>query len=202
MKRILKSLLTISVVAAVMVSATSAVWTAQTKVKNANSFHTGNADLQIWDYNYYGKGWQEEIDGPGFDNIYPNWTQDYSLKVKNNGSTNLVLNLKGKLESGWQDDKTLRSQIKVRVWKFDDDGDYHWDGESGSWLGPEQTLNDWRSNPLVAGQLAAGDQQWFLLRFSVGDLGDTYQGATLSGYSFIFDGTTDGATQPTPSPLP
>lgn len=201
MKRILKSLLVLSAAVAVMVGVTSAAWTAQTKVLNPSSFKTGNADLQIWDENYYGKGWQEEINGPSFDNIYPNWTQDYSLKVRNNGSTNLMLSLKGKLETGWKDDKGLRHQITVKVWKFVDDGDYHWDGEPTKYLG-ERTLEAWRSGPFLADQLNAGDQQWFLLRFSVGDLGDYYQDATLSGYSFVFDGTTEGAVQPTPSPLP
>lgn len=203
MKKILKSLLTLSVVAAIMVGVTSAVWTDNTKVTNSASFSTVGADLQIWDANYLGQSWQETIEGPGFDDICPNWTQDYSLKVKNSDSTNLMLSLGGQWESGALDACNLDNQIAVHVWKFNDSNtNYHWDsGEDTADLG-QYTLQQWHTNSLSAGQLDAGDQQWFLLRFSVGELGEEFQNCTMSGYSFMFDGTTDGATQPASSPKP
>lgn len=202
MRKILKSLLILSVAVVVMVGVTSAVWTANTKVTNSASFNTGRADLQIWDANQ-GGNWEETIEGPGFNDIYPKWTQDYSLKVKNSGTTNLILSLGGQWESGALDSCNLDNQITVHVWKFNDiNTNYHWDsGEDTANLG-QYTLQEWHTNSLSADQLDAGEQQWFLLRFSVGDLGDSFQGCTMSGYSFMFDGTTDGATQPPTSPSP
>ena len=199
MKSILKSLFLIIVTVVVVSGATYAAWTAQAKVEG-NTFSTGNAALQV---RHAGTAWGQTIPGPIFNNLYPDWTQDYSVKVHNKGTVNLMLSLKGEVGSGWSDPKNLRGKISVEVREFTDlNNNWHFDSGEGTKNLGIKTLQAWLSESLVGSQVDAGEQQCYLLRFSVGDLADSFQGATLSGYNFVFDGTTAGTTQPSPSPLP
>lgn len=204
MKNIIRSLLIIISVSAIATSATYAVWTAQTNVEN-NTFSSGNASLQV---TQRGEPWSSNINsGLTFSNIYPGWSQDYSVFAKNNGSTNLNINLSGGLHSGWNDNANLRSVIKVHVWEFND--------ANSNWLwNPDETLQDFGEKTLetmrndvgsgfTLNQINASESRGFLLRFSAPpELADSYQNQNLSGYDFVFNGTTEGAIQPTTAPLP
>jgi len=207
MKKILKSLFIVGVLTVLVTGATRAVWTADTKVLNDNSFITGNADLQVWDANYTAGVWEEWIDAPTFEDIYPEWEQNYSLAVRNNGTVNLKLSLTKEWKGGWalwKDPQGLRNHIWVEVWKFNDDNsNRHWDsGEDfGGSLGKKSlgALSD--GNPINLGEMDADSHQWYLFRFTTDGLVGL-ENATLQRYTFVFDGTTDGATQLPTSPLP
>jgi len=207
MKKILKSLFIVSATLVILVTATQAVWTAETKVYNDNSFKTGNADLQVWDKNYSGEGWQDSINAPTFDDIYPNWEQDYSLKVKNNGTVNLAVTLNQEWKGGWanwKDPNGLRHHIWLEVWKFNDDNNNNklWDsGEDvGGRLG-KRKLSLLDDSPINLGEIDEGGYQWYLFRFTADGL-DGLENSTLQKYTFVFDGTTAGVTQTPAAPKP
>lgn len=151
----------------------------------------GDADLQVWS----GSEWKNNVGGPTFADIYPEWSEIYDVAIRNTGT----VNLKMYVNSEWRKDKSyyapdnLRDHISVEVWE-------RGSNNSGpvNYLGKYGSLRDWISNSTgfqQANQLDAGEQRWYRFRFTADDLDDSYQNKVMRNLNFVFDGTTEGATQ-------
>lgn len=203
MKNILKSLVVITTVAALVTTNTMAAFTARATIHNS-TFSTGTASLKFLndlsiDNPATDPGFQANLSagiptGPVFNNIIPNWTMDYSLKLYNAGTINLIASALGVFVSDTSD---LRTQVYVQALAWNDvDSDGVVDvGEVGSSYGAPMTLEDWRTNAITFGQINTNTVMPIILRFSTGDLDGIYQGQNTV-FDFQFDGTTTGATNP------
>lgn len=194
MKNILKSAVVLTAVLAAVSYSTLAAFTAKATVKNS-TFSTGNAALRFMKDlagSPTGENLTDELTGPTFSNILPNWTGDFPLKLVNAGSVNLVASALGVYVSDTSD---LRNQIYVQAFAWTDDGDgIAQPGEIGAAYAAPMTLEQWRSNAITFGQINVSGVMPMVLRFSTGDLSDAYQGQTTV-FDFQFNGTTTGATQ-------
>lgn len=182
MKRIIKSFLILIIIIAFTSSATFAFFTSKAKI-NDLTFSTGNANLQI---SKNANIWSQNLTpGINFENITPNWQNDYKIFVKNNGKTNLILNLKGELQSGWDDQENLREIIKIHVLELNDaNEEVHDFGEKTL-----EKISDELEGGLNLNQIDKEETRTFVLKFSVADnLDEKYQNQSLSGFNFVFYG--------------
>jgi hypothetical protein len=195
MKNILKSLVVVTALAAVVANSTLAAFTAQATVTNS-TFSTGNAALRLATdlANPADPNLAETIAGPTFNNIMPLWTMDYSAKLVNAGTVNLMASVSGVFVS---DTSTLSDHIFVEAFAWTDtNSDGIVDaGELGSSYGAAMPLSTWETTPIAFGQLNTGAVLPVVFRFTADDLATDLQGQTTV-YDFQFNGTTDGATNP------
>lgn len=198
MKNILKSIVVVTAVAVIGAQATLAAFTAQAVV-TGNTFSTGNAALRLFanlggtsaDANLV----QTKVGGT-FSGIYPGWTKDYGVKLNNYGSVDLVTSVTGVYVT---DTANLKTEIYVQAFEWNDAGTLGIidPGEATVAIAPAMTLEQWRTNPIALGELDAtvNDTHAMVLRFFTdATMSPDSQGQT-SVFNFVFDGTTDGATQ-------
>lgn len=151
-----------------------------------STFSVGNSDIKLLE-NLAGTASQEnlkdELIGPNFTNVTPNWTQDYLVKIYNNGSTALQLTSNSNYETV-NDPDDLRTYIYVEPLEWNDlNGNGNLDsGEEGLSYGTK-SITKWKTEGFDMGEIDMGTIRGYILRFSTTSLSDTKQGKTGS-YDF------------------
>ncbi len=154
-----------------------------------STFSVGNSDIKLLE-NLSGitsqDNLKDELSGPNFVNLTPNWTQDYLLKIYNNGSTALQVTSNSEYETA-NDPDDLRSYIYVEPMDWDDsNGNGQLDlGEEGSSYG-KKSITKWKTEGFDLQKIDMGTTRGFILRFSTTNLSDTKQGKTGS-YDFVIN---------------
>ncbi len=128
----------------------------------------------------------DELSGPNFADISPNWSQDYTLKIYNNTNSSLQLTSNADYETA-NDPDELRQIIFV---EFFDWGDLNNDGsveedELGVSHG-RKTIVKWKTEGFDLGPINPGGAKGLVLRFSTESISDTKQGKSAI-FDFIFD---------------
>lgn len=154
-----------------------------------STFTVGSADIKLLKDTFgdtSSNNLADEIDGPSFSNIGPNWTQDYVVKIYNNASTPIELTSNADYETA-NDPDDLRQLIFVEMFKYNDaDNDGEHDvGELSPSLG-KKTIVKWKTEGFSIGTVNPGAVQGALLRFSTDSVSDTKQGASAI-FDFEFD---------------
>lgn len=148
-----------------------------------STFSVGNSDIKLLK-NIAGdaslQNLKDEIAGPNFANLTPNWTQDYLVKIYNNGSTPLQLASNSNYETA-NDPDDLRTYIYVEPIEWNDvNGDGIYDpGEEGLNYSAK-SITKWKTEGYEMGIINIGEIKGYILRFSTTNLSDTKQGATGS----------------------
>lgn len=154
-----------------------------------SSFKIGSADLKL--LINLGSGTEvtnlaDELPGPNFDNIGPNWTSDYPIKLYNNGTSDVQIMTNAFYETV-NDPDDLRQDIMIELFAWDD---VNQDGivdisELGVSLG-QKTIIKWKTEGYAVGTLGTNNTMGLLLRFSTLALPDTKQGSSAI-FDFEFD---------------
>jgi hypothetical protein len=153
-----------------------------------SSFSVGSSDLKLVENLSGGFGsdnLKDELTGPSFNNIVPNWSADYLIKIYNNRTSNMQLMSNSNYTTA-NDPDDLRSYIFVEPFEWADannDGTVN-DGELGNSFG-KKTIIKWKTEGFEFGQINVGEAKGLVLRFSAGTLSDTKQGKSAL-YDFEF----------------
>ena len=143
-----------------------------------SSFTVGSADLKFLKNVSLGteiSNLTDELAGPAFNGIAPNWTSYYYVKLFNNASTPLNLTTNAYYETA-NDPDDLRSVIFVEPFNWSDDGDGIFEeGELGTSYG-RKTIVKWKTEGFVLGPVAQGSVKGIVLKFSTDALADSKQG--------------------------
>lgn len=120
----------------------------------------------------------DEINGPSFSNITPNWTKDYLVKLVNKGTTTLSMASHAKYLTA-NDPEDLRNVIYVEPIEWSDlnNNGIADDGETGISMG-KKSIVKWNTEGFDFGLIQINETRGFVLRFSTEGLSDTKQGAT------------------------
>ena len=154
-----------------------------------SSFNVGSADLKLYQ-NVSGTSdptnLVDELSGPSFSNIGPNWSQSYLIKLYNNSTSTIDLATYSNYLTA-NDPAELRSVIYVEPQEWNDlNGDGLVDtGETGTIYG-QKTITKWKTEGYNIGQLQTGQTKGLILRFFTQTVSDTKQGAT-GIFDFVFD---------------
>ncbi|KKU50873.1 MAG: hypothetical protein UX73_C0012G0018 [candidate division WWE3 bacterium GW2011_GWC1_47_10] len=168
------------------VGVTYAAFTDKASVLGA-TFSAGSADIKLLLDITKGvetSNLAEDLQGPTFSGIGPNWSADYLMKVYNNASSTLLLSSAANYETATDPDE-LRSYIYVEPFVWNDNGNGLLDaGELGQSYG-KKTIVKWKTEGLSLGQAATGEVKALVLRFSTDTLPDTKQGKS-GVFDFVF----------------
>lgn len=187
-RKLLYILGSIAMVSGLVVGVTYAAFTDKGKVLGS-TFSAGSADIKFLSDLTLGNdptNYVDELTGPSFSNIAPNWTKDYLLKIVNNGTSKLAVTSNAYYETV-NDPKNLRSDILVEILKWNDansDGILD-SGEEGTSLG-KKTIIKWKTEGIDLGEYDSGRVLPLILRFTAPTLSDQQQGAT-GVFDFIFN---------------
>jgi len=131
----------------------------------------------------------DELNGPNFDNVTPNWTQHYLLKLVNKGTTPVALTSHARYLTA-NDPEDLRTILFVDLLPWNDgDGNGLADtGETGTSIG-KKSIVKWNTEGFDLGSVEAGQVKGFVLRFSTESISETKQGAS-GVFDFEFDATS------------
>lgn len=182
--RVILAYITAIFVAIVVAGVAWAQFTGKSKVLGS-SFRTGSADVKLLDNLSGGtdsSNLKDELSGPAFTGIGPGWSQDYLMKLYNNGSSSLELTSDSSYSTA-NDPDELRSYIYVEPFEWNDTNNNGKvdDGETGTSFG-KKTITKWKTEGYDFGSLDQGTVKGLILRFSVDTLSDTKQGK-----SAVFD---------------
>jgi len=190
MKRIIKSLVLVSLLAIVASRATLAAFTSEGKV-GGNFFSTGHADLALLKdlaLPPVASNLTQNLAGFVFNDISDNWQQRVGVKVANTGS----LDLQTVLAAQSLDPlitPSLKDAINVKIFRWFDNGDGVVQAVE---LGSEtetKTISFWLNSPFTLGVLPAQQVAAYAIQFEVQTLDNSYQGKE-STVDFVFDATT------------
>lgn len=167
---------------------TYAAFTDKGKVLGS-TFSAGSADIKFLSnitLEANSSNLTDELTGPNFSNISPTWTQDYLIKILNNGTSKLGLVTNAYYETA-NDPDDLRSDIQVEVipWSDLNSNGVVDSGEEGVSLG-KKTITKWKTEGFDLGEIGAGQQMPLILRFSAPTLGNDQQGSTAV-FDFEFE---------------
>lgn len=128
----------------------------------------------------------DQLDGPSFTNISPNWTEDYPLKIYNNAPTHIQLTTNADYITA-NDPDDLRQIIYIEPINW---GDQNHDGvvdegELGSSFGVK-TIVKWKTEGYDLSSVAPGGTKGLVLRFSTQSVPDSKQGKNAI-IDFVFD---------------
>ena len=197
MKKTILGLLVLMVAISSLTIATKAAFSDTGKVLGT-TFMVGSADVKLVDNLSGGVDTSNLVDtklGPVFANLYPGWSQDYPLKIYNDGSLNINLESSSNYTTA-DDPGSLREYVNVEIFTWDDanhDGVIDLTEVSSSSLA-KKTLLRWKTEGIPLGTINAGELKGFVLRFSSASIPDTKQGLSAK-YDFEFDGTTASVAQ-------
>ena len=154
-----------------------------------SSFSTGSADIKFLNDLTGSTGTEnlvDELPGPTFSNIGPNWSEDYLLKIFNNAAGHIQLTSNSAYET-INDPDDLRQIIFVEPFNWGDSNNNGLvdDGELGSSFG-RKTIVKWKTEGFDLSSMASGSVKGLVLRFSTDTVSDTKQGKTAI-FDFIFD---------------
>lgn len=191
MKKTYKSIINYGLLVAALIAAAGLVYAAFADKGSVlgSSFQVASSDLKMLDVLSGGTGesnLKDQLAGPSFTNITPNWQNDYLVKIFNNGSSTVHLTSNADYLTA-NDPDDLRSLIYVEPIEWNDvNNDGALDtGEEGVSLG-KKTIVKWKTEGFDLGTLAKNQIKGLLLRFSTMTIGDTKQGKT-GIYDFVFD---------------
>jgi len=127
----------------------------------------------------------DTINGPVFDNIDSQWTDQMLVKMHNKGANAMNLISKANYVS---DPDTLRDDIFVEVlaWNDANNNGVLDAGEEGQSYGHDSILR-WRNDTFPLGQIAAAETRGFVLRFDGSGVTDANFGMEAV-YDFVFTG--------------
>lgn len=154
-----------------------------------STFSVGSADLKIIKELTGGienDNLTDQLTGPSFANITPNWQKDYLIKLYNNAGSKMQLTTNAEyLTTNDPDD--LRSVIYVEPlpWNDANNNGIVDTGETGTSLG-KKTIVKWKTEGFDLGQMDSGMVKGLILRFSTSTLSETKQGKTAI-FDFEFD---------------
>lgn len=175
----------------VLAAAAGIAWAAfadKAEVLGSN-FSTGSADIKFLLDLAGGtdeSNLADELPGPSFTNIGPNWSEDYLIKIFNNTSGQIQLTSNSNYETV-NDPDDLRQIIYVEPFNWGDANNNGLldDGELGSSFG-RKTIVKWKTEGYDLSSVAGGSTKVLVLRFSTDDVSDTKQGKNAV-FDFIFD---------------
>ncbi len=175
-------------VSGLVAGVTYAAFTDKGKVLGS-TFSAGSADIKFLSDVTLGvdsSNLTDELTGPNFSNISSTWTQDYLMKIVNNGTSNLGIVTNANYETV-NDPKDLRSDIQVEIFPWTDSNSNGIvdTGEVGTSIG-KKTIIKWKTEGFDLGVLNAGQQKPLILRFTAPTLGDDQQGA-IGVFDFEFE---------------
>jgi len=154
-----------------------------------SNFSIGSADIKLFKDLSGGttpENLVDELNGPAFANISPNWSEDYPLKIFNNAPTHIQLTSNAYYVTA-NDPDELRQIIYVEPINW---GDANNDGvveesELGSSFG-KKTIIKWKTEGYDLSSVAPGAVKGIVLRFSTDNVSDTKQGKSAI-FDFEFD---------------
>ena len=154
-----------------------------------STFSTGSADLKFLSDVTAGNdsaNLVDELTGPSFSNISPTWTQNYLMKLVNNGTSKLAITTNADYTTA-NDPKSLRSNITAEIIKWNDTNSNGVldSGEEGTSLG-SKTIIKWKTEGFDLGELESGQTMSLIIRFSAPTLTGTQQGST-GIFDFLFN---------------
>lgn len=178
----------VALVSGLVAGVTYAAFTDKGKVLGS-TFSAGSADIKFLADVTLGtdsSNLTDELTGPSFSNISPTWTQDYLLKLVNNGTSNLGVVTNAYYETA-NDPDDLRSDIQVEILPWDDANSNGVvdTGEMGTPIGTK-TIIKWKTEGFDLGAFNAGQKKSLILRFTAPTLGDDQQGSTAV-FDFEFE---------------
>ena len=178
MKKVLLSLAIIGVVAGLVAGGTIAYFTDDAEVAG-NTFATGSADLHIREAD--GTWHANDISGVDFNNIYPGWTAEETIQLRNDSSADIGMDIVPRVERKGSDNDNLRNMITLQFFN-----------EEGEAKGNALTLSEWNSGEWILDHIANGEasQEW-TLEFKLpatGENQDNLQNSDVIEFDLIFDG--------------
>ena len=156
-----------------------------------STFSVGSADLRLLEDLTLGltpENLKDELPGPVFTNISPNWVYNYPIKLYNNATTTLDLTSTSNYETA-NDPAELRQIIYVETFLWEDtneDGVVD-EGELGASYG-RKTVIKWKTEGFNLGSIETGTTKGILLRFTTDAVSPTKQGTTAI-FDFEFNAT-------------
>ncbi len=157
-----------------------------------SSFSVGSADLKLLKDPAGGlinENLADEMAGPSFMNIGPNWKKDYAIKIYNNATGKVQIATNANYLTA-NDPDDLRSVIYIEpvLWSDNNNNGAVDAGEESTSFG-KKTITKWKTEGFDLGQVDSGSVKGLVLRFSTDSLSDTKQGK--SGiFDFEFDSIT------------
>lgn len=188
MKKTLVSYAPFFLVAGLAIGITYAAFTDQTKF-SGSTFSVGSADIKLLNDLAGGSEAGNLVDqkqAPSFSNITPHWSQDYSVKIYNNATTDLDVTSHADYLTV-NDPDSLRSYIYIEPFDWNDgnnNGIAEIEEISNSY--GRKTITKWKTEGFDLGHVNTGILKGYILRFSTDDLADTKQGKTGT-FDFTFD---------------
>ena len=154
-----------------------------------SSFSVGSTDIKLLINLAQGSdsaNLADQLPGPAFTNIIPNWQDTYLIKVFNNGTTSVTLTSNANYETA-NDPDELRSVIYVAPaeWNDANNNGVADSGEEGTSFG-KKTITKWKTEGYNLGQIVSGGVKGYILHFSTESLSDTKQGKN-GAFDFEFD---------------
>lgn len=191
MKRFKRGLLIFIPLALLVIATAGAAYAAFTDrgTVAGSSFSVGSGDIKLLENLTAGiseENLKDEMAGPSFENIGPNWEESYLLKIYNNATTDINLTSNANYETA-NDIEELRQLIYVEPFEWDDanqDGTADPD-EIGNSLG-RKTIVKWKTEGYDLGQIPQGTVKELILKFSTDEVSNTKQGAGAV-FDFEFD---------------
>ncbi len=172
-----------------VVGVTYAAFTDKASVLGS-TFSTGSADIKLLaDVTKSADAGNlvEDLEGPRFASISPNWSQNYLVKIYNNAAASVLLSSAVNYETA-TDPKELRQLIYVEPFEWNDDGNGLLDeGELGISYGRKAFVK-WKTEGISLGQIPSGQVRGLVLKFSTDSLSDFKQGASAV-FDFVFTST-------------
>ncbi|MFZ5424719.1 MAG: hypothetical protein ACOZAO_02860 [Patescibacteria group bacterium] len=166
----------------------AAAFTDSAKILGA-TFSVGSSDLKLLmdlagsldASNLY-----DELVGPTFENISPNWETNYLVKLYNNSPEDVVLFTVADYETA-NDPNELRQDINVEPFLWDDNNNNGVldAGELGNSLGVK-TIVKWKTEGFDLGLLQSGEVLPMVFKFSTGSVSAAKQGSTAT-FDFLVE---------------
>ena len=174
-----------AVIISVFVVATAGVVIAEfidkSKVLGA-SFSVGSADIKLLKDLSLGTELINLVDdtpGPGFNNIGPNWSADYLMKIFNNGTSKVTVKSHANYSTS-NDPDSLRDVIYAEIFAWSDlnSNGIVDPGEKGNSMGAPKTILRWKNDAdgIILGEIESGQVKAYIVTFSTLDLSSTKQG--------------------------
>ena len=170
------------------VGVTFAAFTGKAKILGT-SVSVGSADIKLLDDLAGGiveTNLLSEKQGPVYQNISSDWSEDYLVKIYNNSANTVTLTSNADYETV-NDPEDLRQILYVQPIEWSDNNGNGVVDDAEDGVGHERkTIIKWKTEGYDFGELGAGEVKSLILRVSADSIPDTKQGASLL-FDFEFD---------------
>ena len=188
MKKIFTTYLLALLILSLISGVTLAAFTDKASILGA-SFSVGSSDIKLLKDLALGvldTNLADELEGAEFNDLGPNWTQDYPLKIYNNSTSNVLITSNANYETS-NDPDDLRQEIYVEPISWDDinNNGVVEESELGTVL-DKKTIVKWKTEGYAFGELQSGQVLGVVLRFSTANLAESKQGSSAV-FDFEFD---------------